>query len=235
VSDGVTTPRRRSRGARPLAALALALLAAGVACGSTAPPKVIAPLPGFTMPPEWTPTPEPAIVSVPGWQTLSGDQIELMLPPSYEGGNPVVLGEELADVIDDNPATVDIAQAIRDNPAGYRLLAIDRETGSIVAVTAREVPTSVSITEYVDKVSEAMLEEAPGSALIQKGVVPFREGEAGWMLFEFTGDDGVGWQLTYAVRHGDFVWNFNFGAVREDYPLLQPIFDQSLQTVVFTP
>jgi hypothetical protein len=211
------------------------LLAAGLACGSTAPPKVIAPLPGFTMPPEWTPTPEPAVISVPGWQTLGGDQIELMLPLSYEGGDPVVLGEELADLIDDVPEYASIAQVIRDNPRGYRLLAIDRSTGSIVAVTASDVPTAVSMTEYVDKFSAAVVEQAPGAALLQKGTVPYRDGEAGWMLFEFTLGEAVSWQLSYAVRHGDQVWDLNYGAVREDYPLLQPIFDQSLQTVRFTP
>jgi serine/threonine-protein kinase len=227
VASGVPRPKA-------LSALAVFLLTA-LACGTAAPPTVLAPLPGFTMPPEWTPTPEPAVVSVEGWQTLHGSQVELQLPPSYQGGNPVVLGEELADLFDEDPSLADLAQAIRDNPEGYRLLAIDRETGSIVAVTAREVPTAVGMTEYVDKVSEAMVAEIPGGALLQKGVVPFRDGEAGWMLFEFPGADATGWQLTYAVRSGDFVWNFNFGAVREDYPRLQPIFDQSLQTVRFTP
>jgi hypothetical protein len=31
------------------------------------------------------------------------------------------------------------------------------------------------------------------------------------------------------------VWDINYGALREDYPRLQPIFDQSLQTVHFVP
>jgi len=187
------------------------------------------------MPPEWTPTPEPTVISIPGWGILSGDRIKLMLPPPYEGGNPVVLGEELADLLDEVPEYASIAQAIRDDPTGYRLLAIDREKGSIVAVTARDVPASVSMPEYVDKFIAAVVEEAPGAALIQKGVVPFRDGEAGWMLFEFTLEDVVSWQLTYALRQGDQVWNLNYGAAREDYPVLQPIFDQSLQTVQFTP
>ena len=187
------------------------------------------------MPPEWTPTPEESAVSVPGWQTLQGDQVALMLPPVYEGGDPFVLGQEIAARLDEMPEYVGIAQAIRENPHGYRLLAVDRQAGSIVAVTAHEVPTAISMAEYMDKFSAASVEAAPGIALIQKGTVPFRDGEAGWMLFEFTHEDTVTWQLTYAVRRGDYVWNFSFGAAREDYPQLQPIFDQSLQTVRFTP
>jgi serine/threonine-protein kinase len=215
--------------------VAAVLLVAGLACGSTAPPPIAAPLPGFTMPPEWTPTPEPEVFTVPGWETFSGNEIELMLPPSYEGGDPVLLGEELADVLDDVPQYASIAQTIRDKPGGYRLLAIDRQTGSIVAVTAHDVPASVSMAEYVDKFGAAVVEQAPGAAIIQTGVVPYRDGEAGWILFEFTLGEAVSWQLSYAVRHGDQMWNLNYGAVREDYPRLQPIFDQSLQTVDFTP
>jgi hypothetical protein len=41
--------------------------------------------------------------------------------------------------------------------------------------------------------------------------------------------------LSYAARRGELVWNFNCGASREDYPQLQPVFDQSLQTVPFMP
>jgi len=219
----------------PITGTALVLLAVGVACASSAPPQVIAPLPGFTMPPEWTPTPEATAFTVPEWETFSGSQIELMLPPSYEGGDPVLLGEELADLIAEVPEYADIAAAIRQDPTAYRLLAIDRDSGSIVAVTARDVPAAVSMAEYVDKFGAAVVEQVPGSELIQSGAVPFRDGEAGWMLFQFTLGEAVSWQLTYAIRRGDQVWNFNYGAVREDYPRLQPIFDQSLQTLDFTP
>jgi hypothetical protein len=133
------------------------------------------------------------------------------------------------------PEYATLAEAVRNDPGGYRLLIIDRETGSTVAVTSNDVPRAVSMTEYVDRFSAAVVEQAPGSALIQKGVIPFRDGEAGWMLFEFTLEEAAAWQLTYALRRGDQVWNLNYGAVREDYPRLQPMFDQSLQTVHFTP
>ncbi|MBM2842668.1 MAG: hypothetical protein HW404_505 [Anaerolineales bacterium] len=222
-------------GLRRAVLIAIPLLAAVLACGTTAPPSVVASLPSFTMPPEWTPTPDYAPATVPGWGLFTGDGIELMLPPSYEGGDPVALAEELAALLAEVPQYGAIAEVIRDDPGAYRLLTIDRETGSVVAVTANSVPGAVSMTEYVDKFSAAVVEQAPGSALIQKGVIPFRDGEAGWMLFEFAVEDAVSWQLSYAVRRGDQVWDINYGALREDYPRLQPIFDQSLQTVHFVP
>ena len=222
-------------GLRRAVLIAFPLLAAVLACGTTAPPSVVASLPSFTMPPEWTPTPDFAPAAVPGWGMFTGDGIELMLPPSYEGGDPVALAEELAALLAEVPQYAAIAEAVREDPSGYRLLAIDRETGSVVAVTTGSVPWAVSMTEYVDRFSAAVVEQTPGSALIQKGVVPFRDGEAGWMLFEFAVEDAVSWQLSYAVRRGDRVWDINYGALREDYPGLQPIFDQSLQTVHFVP
>ena len=222
-------------GLRRAVLIAFPLLAAVLACGTPAPPSVVASLPSFTMPPEWTPTPEFAPAAVPGWGMFTGDGIELMLPPSYEGGDPVALAEELAALLAEVPQYAAIAEAVRENPGGYRLLTIDRETGSVVAVTTGSVPAAVSMTEYVDKFSAAVIEQAPGSALIQKGVIPFRDGEAGWMLFEFVVGDAVSWQLSYALRRGDQVWDINYGALREDYPGLQPIFDQSLQTVHFVP
>ena len=229
----MTQPSRR--GLRRAGLLVFPLLAAGLACGPTATPSVVAPLPAFTMPPEWTPTPEFIAATVPGWELFSGRGLELMLPPSYDGGDPAALADDLAALLADVPQYAAIAQAIRDDPTGYRLLTIDRETGSIVAVTAHSVPEAVSMTEYVDEFSAAVVEQAPGSALIQKGIVPYRDGEAGWMLFEIMGEEAVVWQLSYAVRRGNLVWNLNYGAVRGDYPGLQPIFDQSLQTVHFIP
>ena len=224
-----------TRGLRRAVLITFPLLGAVLACGTTAPPSVAAPLPRFTMPPEWTPTPDYAPATVPGWGTFTGNGIELMLPPSYEGGDPVAVAEELAALLAEVPQYAAIAEVIREDPGGYRLLTIDRETGSVVAVTANSVPGAVSMTEYVDKFSAAVVEQTPGSALIQKGVIPFRDGEAGWMLFEFVVGDAVSWQLSYALRRGDQVWDFNYGALREDYPSLQPIFDQSLQTVHFVP
>jgi serine/threonine-protein kinase len=215
--------------------VAILLLAASLACGSTPPATVFAPLPAFTMPPAWTPTPEFVAAAVPGWETITGRGLELMLPPSYDGGDPEALAEELAALLADVPQYAEIAEVIRNDPGGYRLLALDRETGSILAVTSHDVPEAVPMAEYVDQFSAAVVDQAPGSSLIQQGVIPFRDGEAGWMLFEFKLGEAVSWQLSYALRRGGQVWNLNYGAVREDYPLLQPVFDQSLQTVHFSP
>jgi hypothetical protein len=211
------------------------LRAVRFACGTTAPTQALGPAPGLTLPPAWTPTAYIPPGFAEGWSTLTGNGVELMLPTSYEGGDPTALTQELMDLLDESPATASFADAIRQNPAGYRLLAIDRSNDSIVAVTVRDVPAEVSMSEYVEAIGAAIVEQIPGTSILDKGVLAFREGEASWLLLEFVLEEEASWQLSYGVRQGDQVWNFNYAGAREDYPQLQPIFDQSLQTIRFLP
>jgi hypothetical protein len=130
------------------------------------------------------------------------------------------------------PEYAAIAEAVRQNPEAYRLLAVDDATGSIVAVTLKDVP-EVAMADYVDGWVQAALNLAPGSSLIEKSVVHFREGQAGRAILEFNVQGASTWQLSYMVRQGSQIWTLNFSAAKEDFYLLQPIFEQSLQTVRF--
>jgi len=235
MKGGRHTARLELRLAISTAAVILPLILASAACGTTAPTQALGPAPGLTLPPAWTPTAYIPPGFAEGWATFTGNGVELMLPASYEGGDPTALSQELLDLLDESPATASIADAIRQNPAGYRLIAIDRSTDSIVAVTVRDVPIEVSMSEYVESIGAAIVEQIPGVSVLDKGVVAFREGEASWLLLEFVLDEDASWQLSYGVRQGSQVWNFNYAGAREDYPQLQPAFDQSLQTVRFLP
>ena len=220
---------------RSAAALLVPLLLASVACGTTAPTQAVGPVLGLTLPPAWTPTAYIPPGFAEGWATFAGNGVELMLPTSYEGGDPTALAQELLDLLDESPATASIADAIQQNPAGYRLIAIDRSNDSIVAVTVRDVPVEVSMSEYAEAMGTAIVEQITGVSVLDKGVVAFRQAEASWLLLEFVLDEDASWQLSYGVRQGNQVWNFNYAGAREDYPQLQPIFDQSLQTIHFLP
>jgi len=94
---------------------------------------------------------------------------------------------------------------------------------------------SFAMSEYADAVGAEIVQQTAGASVLQQGVVPFREGEAGWLLVEFVLGEEASWQLSYGIRQGDRVWNFSYAADRQDYPQLQPLFDQSLQTVKFLP
>ncbi len=79
-------------------------------------------------------------------------------------------------------------------------------------------------------------------AAAQESAQPLRftlktiENEAGVrVILEFNVQGSSSWQLCYLVRHGSQIWAFNFGALKEDFYQLQPIFEQSLQTLRFLP
>lgn len=225
------------KSAARLLVLLLPIVSAGLACGQAAPTVVgnVVPVTAITLPPVWTPTWNGLPSPIPGWVVVPGNGVELSLPAGYDGGDPVARAQELADLVSTVPEYADIAEAVRQNPAAYRLLAMDGSTGSILAVTVKDVPPDMPMSDYVDLWIQAVLELAPGSSLVDKGVVQFRNDDAGRVILEFNVQGSSSWQLCYIVRRESQIWTFNFGAVKEDFYQLQPIFEQSLQTLRFLP
>jgi len=241
TGDGKLVAPPLAAGGWRLAAIgsaAVGLAFAVLACATTSAPTVVGNVVEVTplnLPPVWTPTWNGLPSPVPGWAAIPGNGIELSLPTSYDGGDAVALAQELADQIATLPEYADLAEAVRQNPEGYRLLAIDRQTGSIIAVTLKDVPSSMPMSDYVDGWTKAVLQLSPGSAVIDQGLVQFRDAEAGRVIVEFNVQGSSSWQLCYIVRQGEQIWTFNFGAAKEDFYQLQPIFEQSLQTLRFLP
>lgn len=213
------------------------LLAVALACSQAAPTVVgnVVEVTPLNLPPVWTPTWNGLPSPVPGWAAIPGNGVELSLPTDYDGGNPVARAQELADLLSTLPEYADIAEAVRQNPEAYRLLAMDTVTGSIVAVTLRDVPPEMPMAEYVDGWTQAVINQTAGASLVEKGIVQFRDDEAGRVILEFNVQGESSWQLCYIVRQGTQIWTFNFGAIKEDFYQLQPIFEQSIQTMRFLP
>lgn len=222
--------------ARSLAGL-IPLVAAVLACGQAAPTPAghVVPITPITLPPVWTPTWNGLPSPVPGWVLIPGNGLELSLPANYDGGDPVGRAQELADALATVPEYADIAEVIRQNPGAYRLLAMDEATGSILAVTVKDVPAEMSMQDYVEGWTKAVLELAGGSSIVDQGIVQFRDDDAGRVILEFNVQGESSWQLCYIVRREAQIWTFNFGALKEDFYQLQPIFEQSMQTLRFVP
>jgi hypothetical protein len=112
---------------------------------------------------------------------------------------------------------------------------MDEATGSILAVTVKDVPAEMSMQDYVEGWTKAVLELAGGSSIVDQGIVQFRDDDAGRVILEFNVQGESSWQLCYIVRREAQIWTFNFGALKEDFYQLQPIFEQSMQTMRFVP
>lgn len=215
----------------------IVLASAVIACGQAAPTvigNVVEPT-LIALPPAWTPTWDGKPSPIPGWALVSGSGVELQLPTSYDGGNPEVRTQELIDLVSTAPGYEDLAELLRENPVAFRLLAMDLGTGSIVAVTDKDVPPEMPMAEYVDGWAAAVLRLSPGSSVIEKGIVQFREQETGRVILEFVVENESSWQLCYLVRREAQVWVFNFAAAKEDFYQIQPIFEQSIQSMQFLP
>jgi hypothetical protein len=215
----------------------LAIVGAGIACGQAAPAVVgnVVPVTAITLPPVWTPTWNGLPSPVPGWVVLTGTGVELSLPASYQGGDPLTRTQELIDLISQVPGNEDLAELLRTSPNTYRLLAMDESSGSVVAVTVKEIPADVPMPDYVEDWTEAVLDQSSGTSLMEKGIVQFRQQEAGRVLFEFNVADGSSWQLSYVVRREGEIWSFHFASAKDEFYQMQPIFEQSFQTLRFLP
>jgi len=213
------------------------LLAAGLACGQSSPTavgNVVVPT-LITLPPVWTPTWDGKPSPVPGWILFPGNGVELWLPPTYEGGDPVARTQELIDLIAAVPGYEDLAEVLQEDPGAYRLLAVDTAGGSVIGVTLKDVPADMPMNNYVESWVAAVLRQTPGASLVEKGIVQFREQDTGRVILEFAVQDETSWQLSYVVRREAQVWTFNFAAIQGDFYQTQPVFEQSMQSMQFLP
>jgi len=225
------------RSAARLLAFLVAMVGAGMACGQTGPTVIgnVVPVTAITLPPVWTPTWNGLPSPVPGWVVLAGTGVELSLPASYQGGDPVTRTQELIDLIAQVPGNEALVELVRTSPAAYRLLAIDETGGSIVAVTLKDIPPEIGMADYVDGWTRALLDQTSGASLIDKGIVQLQQQDAGRVIFEFVVPSGTSWQLSYVVRREAQIWSFHFAAAKDEFYQMQPIFEQSIQTLRFPP
>jgi hypothetical protein len=216
----------------------VAVLVALLACDPLATPtvqgNVVVPT-IITLPPAWTPTWDGKPSPIPGWALVSGNGVELQLPTSYDGGNPEARTQFLIDLVSRVPGYEELAELLRENPVAYQLLAMDVATGSIVAVTRTDVPPEMRMADYVDGWVDAVRRLSPGSSEVDRQIVQFREQETGRVVMEFVVEDQSSWQLSYLVRRDAEVWTFNFGALKDDFYQIQPVFEQSMQSMQFLP
>jgi hypothetical protein len=214
-----------------------ALLGAGFTCEQSAPTvvgNVVVPT-IITLPPAWTPTWDGKPSPVPGWGLLQGNAVELWLPSTYAGGDPVTRTQFLTDLIAQVPEYQSVGELLLQNPDMYHLLAIDTASRSMVGVTLEDVPADVAMSDHVERWVAQVLRQNPGSSQVEKGIVQFREQETGRVILELVVQDKSLWQLSYLVRREAQVWTFNFTAVKEDFYQTQPVFEQSIQSMQFLP
>jgi hypothetical protein len=204
------------------------------ACEEASSSKPI-PLPSdFTpigLPVEWTPTPsEPT--PVPGWKAFTGGGVELSLPANFEGGDPVARRDELLELIRSlGPEYESYVETVEQNPTGMILTVFDLESaGSIVGVTLRDVPSEMMLDEYLNGLLGAIVEQIPGTSVIDRSVVQRDEDRIGRVVLEFDTGEAISRQLTFVILDGGNVWTVSYASPYDRFEQMLPIFDLSILT-----
>jgi hypothetical protein len=184
------------------------------------------------LPVEWTPTPaEPT--PIPEWLIFEGEGVELSLPPNFIGGDPVVKQQELVELIRTlGPEYESYIEAVEQNPSGMILVAIDLESAeSIVGITKREeVPPEMTLEEYLNGLLSALVEQIPGTLVIDRSVVRREEDALGRVVLEFATGEAISRQLTFVALEGGLVWTVSYASPLDRFEQMLPTFDLSILT-----
>lgn len=176
-------------------------------------------------------TPEPT--PIPGWQLFEGDEVELWLPDSFEGGN---LEEDLPVVVDAlrnlGPDFIEIAATIENNPEAFAIWAFDSQMGSPgfltnVNVTREQVLSVVSLDDYLDAVSRQL---GPGFEILSQEKVQLNGTEAGLLEIALQLPEVNARELVYIMKEGNTIYALTYATHEEEWEERRPVFEQSAQT-----
>lgn len=209
------------------------------ACAQQGSSKPVPLPPDFTpksLPMAWTSTPsEPT--PIPGWRVFTGEGVEVALPSNFEGGDPEASRERLLELIRTlGPEYERYVEAVEQNPSGMILMAFDLESSaSSMGITRREVPPEMSLEEYMNGLLNALVEEVPGTSVIDRSVIERDKDQAGRVILEFKTGDAVSRQLTFIFLEGGKVWTLSYASARDRFDQLLPTYDLSMLTFKYSP
>lgn len=191
-----------------------------------------------TLTPTSTRQPIPTAVVPAGWRKLESVQVELWVPGSYLGGDPIkdreplvkslrALGSEYAGYIN----------LINQNPSPFAIYAIDSAMGSTGFITN----VSVTSNQIVSTGSGETLQGGVSQQLpAQYTVLDRRNATAGLYSAERLVADSPAQgmhmrQLVYTIKVQNAAWVIVFTTADGEFLTRLPAFEQSIQTLRFKP
>jgi hypothetical protein len=122
-------------------------------------------------------------------------------------------------------------ETVEQNPTGMILTVFDLESaGSIVGVTLRDVPSEMMLDEYLNGLLGAIVEQIPGTSVIDRSVVQRDEDRIGRVVLEFDTGEAISRQLTFVILDGGNVWTVSYASPYDRFEQMLPIFDLSILT-----
>jgi hypothetical protein len=187
-----------------------------------------------------TPTrlPPPTATPPPGWKKLESAQIEVWVPASFIGGDPIkdrdpiiknlrAMGAEYAGYIN----------LISQNPSPFAIFAIDSVLGSTgfitnVSITTNQIVSTGTGETFQGGVSQQLPQQY--TVLDRRSVVMgFYAAER--MVADSLAQNLHVRQLVYTIRSQNTAWVVVFTTTEGEFFTRLPAFEQSMQTLRFKP
>lgn len=176
---------------------------------------------------------QPTMTPIPGWEKFEGDDVELWLPESFDGGD---LSSDL-DVIVENLRRLgsdfeDMAEMIEQNPSAFVLWAFDSKVGysgflTNVNITKERSLSAVSIETYLD----AVINQLPSQFhIVERATFSLETYEAARIIVEFSISGVRGKEALYLIKDGKTMWGITFATGADEFSQRLPIFEQSILT-----
>ena len=212
--------------------IALTVPMAAIACGTSAGVAANGPAvtPAIALPPVWTPTPALAISLPAGWKPLYGSGVEMWLPESFEGGDPTTRRDELIEIFRGLGAGYEHVVALLEAGAPSSVfMAFDTgEAGGMVGVTRRDLPQSVTLSEYLEAYVAEVPNAVPGLVVLEHGTMSINGEEIGKVTEDITTQGETATQVSYILHRGDFVYTVSYAVPREFFAEAEPAFEASI-------
>lgn len=176
---------------------------------------------------------QPTMTPIPGWEKFEGDDVELWLPESFNGGD---LSNDL-DVVVENlrrlgPDFEAMADMIEQNPSAFVIWAFDSKVGysgflTNVNITTERMLSAVSIETYLDAVTNQL---PPQFQVVEREPVSLERYEAARLFVEFSISGVRGKEILYLIKDGKTMWGITFATGADEFNQRLPIFEQSILT-----
>jgi hypothetical protein len=102
------------------------------------------------------------------------------------------------------------------------------EAGGRVGVTRRDLPQSVTLSEYLETYVAEIPNAVPGLVVLEHGTMSINGEEIGKVTEDITTQGETATQVSYILHRGDFVYTVSYAVPKEFFAEAEPAFEASI-------
>ena len=166
------------------------------------------------------------------WKTFQGENMELKLPNSFEGGSKRDLDTVINKLKSFGPQYQTLAQTVERNRSAIQIFAFDSEIGSSglatnVNVISQKIPSNISLERYL----KATQSQLPSDfQVIDTKITSVNGYQTGRLITNFNRPGIKGKQALYAIKNNNQIWAIAYTTGANEFEERLPVFEQSIST-----